>query len=646
MAERWVAADELAGAFFFARWRVGGSSSKHLFPTIAYQLALHIPQLRKAIGLAVEADPAICARALEDQARALIANPFGGLDTEHKPYLVIIDGLDECDNKQTQSRIIKIIFQMLAEHGLPIKFLICSRPEPHIRETFDSLPPYARFRRLILDETFNPGRDIMLYLRDRFSEIWCRCFPNQVGMYPPWPSERELDILVHKASGQFIYAATVIKFVDDEYCHPMEQLRLVLSLSAIETDTSPFADLDALYTFILWANPNTSLLVRILGTYFAIPDPDDNRRHCVSFLDDILGLARGTVRFSLRGLHSVLFIPDSDEHRIRVHHASLHDFLTNPQRAGIFFLDIDNHHEELTWVCLTIVQDSVECPQRYPPAISFYSHQHWKNHFTGTVGQLGLIHKCLKCFRDSLKPERLTMLCCDVKAMTLRFLRIIDFLDTIEEYEHGNSITRDRNTTWDMLLRTLFDPNQDLLKFYEAWGVDQLGDPPLMMIHSSLGIVFQRLYTKSIQNRVCNFVHGSMCLRLRAAEIALQLLMCRTAEVKAFRNHPASLYFSRWPRTHMNWSFASEWCRFLMEAPPAAELLAMVRQLVENGFWIQPKELYLRGLISWLEKFGDEAVHLIRIFDLLWECTTDSQSSSEWENRVLVTETGHRPFSA
>jgi hypothetical protein len=58
MAERWAEVREPAAAFFFARWRVGGGLGKSPFPTIAYQLALHVPQLRAAIGLMVEGDPA------------------------------------------------------------------------------------------------------------------------------------------------------------------------------------------------------------------------------------------------------------------------------------------------------------------------------------------------------------------------------------------------------------------------------------------------------------------------------------------------------------------------------------------------------------------------------------------------------------
>ncbi|KAJ6528716.1 hypothetical protein DFH09DRAFT_1327538 [Mycena vulgaris] len=79
-----------------ARWR---ELRQSLFPTIAYQLALHIPHLRKPIGLAVEADPAICDKALEEQARAFIVDPMEEHNVADTPYLVIIDGLNECGGK-------------------------------------------------------------------------------------------------------------------------------------------------------------------------------------------------------------------------------------------------------------------------------------------------------------------------------------------------------------------------------------------------------------------------------------------------------------------------------------------------------------------------------------------------------------------
>ncbi|KAJ7874872.1 hypothetical protein B0H13DRAFT_2551360 [Mycena leptocephala] len=356
MAENWTVNSKLAAAFF-ARWRTGGSSGKSPFPTIAYQLALHNPNLRQCIGLAVEADPAICDKALEEQFQALIVNPMGQLEIElSSPYLIIIDGWMNVTASQCRAAS----SHLYSKHSLKITCLSGN----------------VEFRRLALDETFDPGRDIQRPLRDRFSEIRGKRLPYHDAS---WPSERDLETLVHNASGQFIYAATVVKFLDDEYCHPVEQLCTVLGLSITETNTSPYADLDRLYVHILSTNPNIFLLKHILGAYFALPNPesvgiakyyrfgdlDEITTHCVGFLDGILGLHRGSARFSLRGMHSILFIPDTDDRRIRVHHASVYDFLSNPARAGRFYLSNEVHHMGLARHCLSIVIDSVYHPEQY-----------------------------------------------------------------------------------------------------------------------------------------------------------------------------------------------------------------------------------------------------------------------------------------
>ncbi|KAJ7074564.1 hypothetical protein C8F01DRAFT_1043818, partial [Mycena amicta] len=226
MAEHWSASGDLAAAFFFARWRNGGGDGAKLFPTLAYQFALSSPDLKRLIGRAMEDDPGICNKTLEEQARVLIRDRFIELGRDYPtPRVVVVDGLDECDSKDAQTRIIKIIFQILLATGLPHRFLICSRPEPHIRETFDSLLASGRrYRHLVLDDTFDPDRDIRLYLTASFVQL-----RDRVSAPRLWPPEEDLDLLVRKASGQFIYAATVLKFVDDEYSDPQERLRLILN---------------------------------------------------------------------------------------------------------------------------------------------------------------------------------------------------------------------------------------------------------------------------------------------------------------------------------------------------------------------------------------------------------------------------------
>ena len=51
-------------------------------------------------------------------------------------------------------------------------------------------------RRVVLDETFDPGRDIRVFLRDGFAKM-CAKNPILSHVKRPWPEEGIIDLLVH-----------------------------------------------------------------------------------------------------------------------------------------------------------------------------------------------------------------------------------------------------------------------------------------------------------------------------------------------------------------------------------------------------------------------------------------------------------------
>ncbi|KAJ7058585.1 hypothetical protein C8F01DRAFT_294794 [Mycena amicta] len=515
MAERWSASGDLAAAFFFARWRNGGGDGAKLFPTLAYQFALSSPDLKRLIGRAMEDDPGICNKTLKEQARVLIRDRFIDLGWDYStPHLVVIDGLDECDSKVVQIRIIKIIFELLLATGLSHSFLICSRPEPHIREAFDSLWASGHsYRHLVLDNTLDPDRDIRLYLTASFVQL-----RDHVSTPRFWPPEEDLDLLVRKASGQFIYAATVLKFVGDEYSDPQERLRLILNTnpSSDKEHASAFADLDMLYRVILSTNPDTALVKRILGAYFALPDSsiDATNRirpkplRCISFLDSILGLPVGTVRRALRGLHSLFFIPSTDKVKMTPYHASLHDFLCSRSRSREFFLDSDHHHEHLLERCLEIIISGLNGSSQHRDTDSAtYSSRHWYNHLVDTMTSAQLIASFLGRLQDLLAPQEFS----NYASMDTRIGGIIDFLRSLDAplklvypgREHRRAyITNVRNKLANTLLLTVFDPTSESRQFYDTERSMYFSDhssvsgpacqcPKVMHIQSTLGAVMR-----------------------------------------------------------------------------------------------------------------------------------------------------------
>ncbi|KAJ7056921.1 hypothetical protein C8F01DRAFT_338341 [Mycena amicta] len=655
MAERWSASGDLAGAFFFARWRNGGGDGAKLFPTLAYQFALHSLDLKRLIGRAMEEDPSICDKTLEEQARVLIRDRFLELGCGYPtPHLVVVDGLDECNSKVAQTRIIKIIFELLLATGLPHCFLICSRPEPHIRETFDSLLASGRsYRHLVLDDTFDPDRDIRLYLAASFAQL-----RDRLPTSPHWPSKEYLDLLVRKASGQFIYAATVLKFIDDEYSDPQERLRLVLNtdLSSDNESASAFADLDMLYRTILSTNPNTVLVTRILGAYFALPDRfirvgNDIRPgkalHCISFLEGILGLPVGTVRRTLRSLHSLFFIPSTDEVKITPYHASLYDFLSSESRSREFFLDSKCHHEHLLERCLEIILSNLDGSNRHcDPHSAAYSSQRWYTHFvdTRTRAQENVLTLFLGQLQDLLTPQEFS----NYASMDTRIHGIIDFLNAPSRvYAEYHSTASDARTRLsNTLLLTLFNPTPETRQFYNTGESAYFSEhpsaseppcPKVIHIQSTLGAVMRALTDaappwrlpqldsyvtdpwrqvdfkpmhKDLEKFLSQKYHG------RAAEFALELLLHRTTEINDRLRTPNTCKHCSSPRDFLaqrqKWSFATQWCRTLISASvPARALYDRLLELAETSFVVWPEELDKDALINWLRKHFSDSARLI-----------------------------------
>ncbi|KAJ7194426.1 hypothetical protein GGX14DRAFT_321362, partial [Mycena pura] len=193
--------------------------------------------------------------------------------------------------------------------------IIASRPEPHIRELFDRPSAKPLYRAFNIKQSFE---DVEKYLRHEFFRIHREHRDTMGGIPTPWPSEHILKNLVQKSSGYFVYAATVIKFIDDRDFCPTDRVAAVVRSQNLPDDCDrPFEALDQLYKQILSTVPTRTRLIRILT---AIANFKLSR-------DDIallLELDSAHVGLSLRRLHSILEVPshDSEHSDISVYHES------------------------------------------------------------------------------------------------------------------------------------------------------------------------------------------------------------------------------------------------------------------------------------------------------------------------------------
>jgi hypothetical protein len=247
---------------------------------------VNVPGLRQHVNRIMEVNPTLHTKSIAVQLQALTVDALQSLSSFPRcSYLVIIDGLDECRDTVTQHSILRPLCETITARKLPLRFLIGSRPESHIRATFDQRALCSITHRVALDETFNPGRDVQVFLLDGFADVLSMpCHVQQ-----PWPAKGIIDLLVQRSSGQFICAATVLKFVDADLYSPAKQLELIL-----KPDPTAFSDLDQLYTQILSVYPSTASIVQVLQIIVAF------RAGTLTpeVIEDILGMGEGEVKSS------------------------------------------------------------------------------------------------------------------------------------------------------------------------------------------------------------------------------------------------------------------------------------------------------------------------------------------------------------
>ncbi|KAK7028067.1 hypothetical protein VNI00_015018 [Paramarasmius palmivorus] len=328
----------LIASFFFWRGDSQRNNPSKLFLVIAYGLALKYPELRCFIGQVIKETPSVLKASIDIKLQKLIIEPLLQLTTNDLDGLIIIDALDECSGEKEQHHVLHLIESIFSKiQGRLPRILICSRPEPAIQETLGTLDKDLHVRRLTLDDNSESRRDIEKYLNTEFTRIRnCdRC--RNLDFPDPWPSPSQIDVITWNASGQFIYATTIIKFIENEFEAPCKQLEKVLGQWKNKGGSSPFAPLDLLYYQILSSYPQVKQkqLRDTLGfVMYGARGRGANNPLTMELLYD---LSAGEAQLLLRRARSV--ITEADNGWLQIIHKSFRDYLEDESRSHEFFID-------------------------------------------------------------------------------------------------------------------------------------------------------------------------------------------------------------------------------------------------------------------------------------------------------------------
>ncbi|KAF4621658.1 hypothetical protein D9613_012805 [Agrocybe pediades] len=338
VAERSSDEGLLLGAFFF---NAGDASRNHvgnLVATISYQISTCLPGFRDIVSAIIEDNPLIFKRSLKTQFFTLVIDPLSTVLTNSSPSissttpgLIIIDGLDECSAVNSQRDLV-LTLQEVTNATTLIQFLVCSRPESHLNSAFglSRIGPILCYI-FLDDEDYTASADIRVYLEDKFKRIKEEHLFKHM-LPDPWPPHEQVNTLVNKSSGQFIYAATVVRYIESPRHRPDHRLNAIFNLRPPFKDL-PFTELDALYRHVISKAEDVTTVLDILafpalyGNFQAIPED----------IEIILQLEEGTVEVMLTDMHSIITISGG---YVMFLHKSLADFLSEPQRSGDLYRDL------------------------------------------------------------------------------------------------------------------------------------------------------------------------------------------------------------------------------------------------------------------------------------------------------------------
>ena len=457
VAERLKEENKLAATFFFSR-RGDNNNAHQLFTTLAWQLAIYIPETRPHIDKVLTANPLIPEKSIEAQFNDLIIDPLKAAGITQADRVMIIDGVDECNDRNMQVRLLAIIKDAVVNNKIPLHIVISSRPEAQIRKTlmapvgvvtpadsasgqgtrtlqrkiarrsspsllstfpcfavsfavlmtvylavvrpislaFETIIPalllagtlmycifllpyrlpstmapitfaylkkwaqevresWSHFQSwtpaggssisydhetfldqivmtsgifcLAIGRSAESEQDIKNYFRGRLVEI----SQERNLELDEWLSEEDLADLAKISCGQFIYASTVLRFIDDGAVHPSNKLEIVLRLRP--HDSSPYPNLDQLYIEILKQENDRHFLVHLLAFLVMFSEhpllksgvgSGDEMPQNVPLITVMLNLQKGVIFTKLRTMQSLIKVSDTS---VTVYHISFLEFL-------------------------------------------------------------------------------------------------------------------------------------------------------------------------------------------------------------------------------------------------------------------------------------------------------------------------------
>lgn len=132
---------ELGASFAFRSTVSDDARRGSVIATIAFQLGVSIPEMQPRLSKALAANPFIFQQSPQIQMEKLVIQPLLECRFDsHFARVIVVDGPDKYGNTTLQCRILTVLGEAAARLDGVLKFIIFTRPLPHITSAFQSEP--------------------------------------------------------------------------------------------------------------------------------------------------------------------------------------------------------------------------------------------------------------------------------------------------------------------------------------------------------------------------------------------------------------------------------------------------------------------------------------------------------------------------
>jgi hypothetical protein len=382
----------LAASFFCSRQEEDTRSERYIVPTIVVQLANHSSSYARELRHVSASSIRGTGRQMPD----LFVKPWRAVLQERPSTLrhlvIVVDALDENEGGTSFLRkLVDATNKNKAAVGrqkgglLGLKFLVTSRPHPHIVHVCQDIRTVCHLHSL---HRAVVSRDIHKYLK---TELLALC------------NHPIIDTIARQAGSLFIYAATAVRLAKPHTSSmglsSAEMLARLDVFTNMKTAEPGVFTTDDLYKFIVGdaltgLEPEAQRIRFQILQAILVSEPTSPET-----IAELLMVDASTVISTVESFHAVLHSPDGT---IRWYHASFPDAIFDDRRfhflipppAGksapnaILFRSVEVQHSLIAHHCFRVMESELHChtiktsseDQHAPPLALQYSIRSWVTH--------------------------------------------------------------------------------------------------------------------------------------------------------------------------------------------------------------------------------------------------------------------------